>query len=55
MAASEIKIIMIEVLMNYEWRFPTGVKPQVFPIGFGLIGDPSTEIEVCKRQLDVKV
>ncbi|KAG6362549.1 hypothetical protein INS49_007641 [Diaporthe citri] len=29
MAASEIKIIMIEMLTSYDWRLPTGAKPQV--------------------------
>lgn len=55
MAASEIKIIMIEILMNYDLRLPTGAKPQVYAMGFGLSVDPLAEIEVRKRQSGVRV
>lgn len=51
-AANEIKIALIFLLLNYDWKLPEGVKPKIQEFGIGLNTDLTVEILVRKREDD---
>ncbi|KAH8432054.1 cytochrome P450 [Aspergillus melleus] len=51
MAASEIKIVISRLLLDYDIRFAEGYKPCVIHHGFEMLSDPLAKVEVRKRTL----
>ncbi|KAH8749751.1 cytochrome P450 [Diaporthe sp. PMI_573] len=49
-AANEVKIALIFMLLNYDWKLPEGVKPKVHEFGINLNTDAAVEILVRKRE-----
>ncbi|KAH7174897.1 cytochrome P450 monooxygenase [Fusarium flagelliforme] len=48
-AAKEVKIVMMYLLLNYEWRIPEGTKPNPVSCCTIWVTDPTFEIEVRKK------
>ena len=49
-ASNEAKIILIHLLLKYDWRLPEGnPPPQVRPFAFSLRADPFTKMEYRPR------
>lgn len=51
-AANEVKIALIFILLNYDWKLPEGVKPKIQEFGINLNTDTTVEILVRKREDD---
>ncbi|KAH8751640.1 cytochrome P450 [Diaporthe sp. PMI_573] len=51
-AANEIKIALIFILLNYDWKLPQGVKPKIAEFGIVLNADVTVEMLVRKREDD---
>ncbi|KAI9039701.1 cytochrome P450 [Aspergillus affinis] len=49
MAASEIKIVISRLLLDYDIRLAEGYKPRVIHYGFEMLSDPLAKVEVRKR------
>ncbi|KAG8160081.1 hypothetical protein KVR01_010718 [Diaporthe batatas] len=52
MAANEIKIALVFILLNYDWKLPEGVKPKTHEFGIALNTDAAVEILARKREDD---
>lgn len=51
-AANEVKIALIFTLLNYDWKLPEGVKPQISEFGVALNTDVTVQILIRKREDD---
>jgi cytochrome P450 len=51
-AANEVKIIMIYLLLQYEWRTPPGSKPNPLSWCTTWATDPTFELEVRRKSSD---
>ncbi|KAJ3536578.1 hypothetical protein NM208_g1525 [Fusarium decemcellulare] len=54
-AANEVKIALIHIVMKYDWELLGGTVPQVYKHGFALSGDPSLQLQIKRRQEDIKI
>ncbi|KAK3344910.1 putative cytochrome P450 monooxygenase [Neurospora tetraspora] len=54
-AANEVKIAVIYLLLNYEWRLPEGSDPKVRTFGFSMGVDPSLKVEYKGRQAEIEL
>lgn len=54
-AANEVKIAIIYLLLNYEWRLPEGSNPQVRTFGFSMGVDPFLKVEYKGRQAEIEL
>ncbi|OLN83304.1 Dihydromonacolin L monooxygenase LovA 6 [Colletotrichum chlorophyti] len=52
-AANEIKIALVHILLQYEWRLPTGVEPKIIEYGIAPAMDPTVELEICRREEEI--
>lgn len=51
-AANEIKIALIFVLLNYDWKLPEGVKAKIDEFGVSLSTDATVQVLVRRREDD---
>ncbi|PWY78991.1 cytochrome P450 [Aspergillus eucalypticola CBS 122712] len=49
-AANEVKIVLIFLLLRYDWTLLEGTVPRIFSGGFGMALDPTLKIEVRRRR-----
>ncbi|KAK1779363.1 cytochrome P450 [Copromyces sp. CBS 386.78] len=54
-AANEVKIAVIYLLLNYEWRLPEGSDPKVRTFGFSMGVDPVLKVEYKGRQPEIEL
>ncbi|EGO56842.1 hypothetical protein NEUTE1DRAFT_84384 [Neurospora tetrasperma FGSC 2508] len=54
-AANEIKIALVHLLLNYEWRLPEGSDPKIRTFGFSMGVDPSLKVEYKGRQPEIEL
>lgn len=54
-AATEIKIILCHILLNYDVELPAGFKPKVSGIGPALTADPEGKLLFKKRLPEVEL
>ncbi|KAF5021010.1 hypothetical protein F66182_6941 [Fusarium sp. NRRL 66182] len=52
-AAAEMKIILVYVLLNYDFRIIAGAEPKVQVVGFALDSDPTAELEIRSRDAEL--
>lgn len=52
-AANELKILLIMIIMRYDWDLPKGSSPRIFEHGFSLVGDPFLEMRIRYRPQDM--
>ncbi|KAL7894277.1 cytochrome P450 [Trichoderma sp. SZMC 28014] len=50
MVANEIKAALATILMQYDIRLPQDERPQIMYYGFEMLSDPTTVIEVKRRE-----
>ncbi|KAJ2986503.1 hypothetical protein NUW58_g4991 [Xylaria curta] len=48
-AANEIKIALVFILSQYEWKLPVGAQPEVMKWGFNTSADPFMKVEIRRR------
>ncbi|ETS82300.1 hypothetical protein PFICI_07302 [Pestalotiopsis fici W106-1] len=48
-AANELKILLIIIILQYDWVLPEGSSHRVFEHGFTLVGDPFIEMRIRYR------
>ncbi|GJD02292.1 cytochrome P450 [Colletotrichum higginsianum] len=51
LAAAELKIILAQLVLGYEWRVIRGLEPKIKVIGVNLDSDPAAVIEIRRRQI----
>lgn len=49
LAAAEIKIIMVHLILGYEWTTIDGREPSIRVLGITLDSDPSAKIRIRRR------
>ncbi|KAK2006288.1 cytochrome P450 [Colletotrichum eremochloae] len=49
LAAAEIKIILAQLVLSYEWRVIKGKEPRIKVLGVNLDSDPTAKIEIRRR------
>lgn len=49
LAAAEIKIILVTMIMGYEWRTIKGQEPRIKVLGMNLDSDPGAKLEIRRR------
>lgn len=54
-AANEIKIVLIFLLMQWDWKIPEGQTPQVCRAGIFLKTDPNLKMMVRRRQEEISL
>ncbi|KAF2994023.1 hypothetical protein E8E14_001934 [Neopestalotiopsis sp. 37M] len=52
-ASNELKILLIVIILQYDWVLPEGSSPQVYEHGFTLAGDPFLEMRIKCRPQDI--
>lgn len=52
-AANEVKIVLINILLKYDFKFPEGTKPNVLAYGFGLNSDPTVSLSIRRRESEI--
>lgn len=48
-AANELKILLIMIILRYDWDLPEGSSPRIFEHGFTLAGDPFLKMRIRHR------
>ncbi|OJI79583.1 hypothetical protein ASPTUDRAFT_78935 [Aspergillus tubingensis CBS 134.48] len=48
--ANEVKIVLIYLLLRYDWKLLEGTVPRIFSGGFGMALDPTLKIKVRRRR-----
>ena len=51
-AANEVKIALIFILLNYDWKLPEDVKPKIHEFGVNLSTDTTVHVLVRRREDD---
>ncbi|KAF9875426.1 cytochrome P450 [Colletotrichum karsti] len=54
-AANEIKIALVHILLQYEWRLPAGAQPVVTDYGQNPMMNPALELEIRRRGEEVNM
>ncbi|KAK3377458.1 putative cytochrome P450 monooxygenase [Podospora didyma] len=54
-AAAEVKITLVYLLLNYDWRLPEGVVPKIYSAGFGMGTDPFVKVQYRRREPEVDI
>ena len=55
-ASNEAKVILIYLLLKYDWRLPEGAPtPQVRHYAFSLKADPTVKLEYRRRTPEIKI
>lgn len=52
-AAAEIKIVLVHLLLKYDFRVIKGQEPKVKEFGFALESDLSAKIEIRRRKEEI--
>ncbi|OJZ85798.1 hypothetical protein ASPFODRAFT_46866 [Aspergillus luchuensis CBS 106.47] len=54
-AANEVKIVLIFLLLRYDWKLLEGMVPRIFSGGFGMALDPTLKLEVRRRREEMEI
>ncbi|KAF6813799.1 cytochrome p450 monooxygenase [Colletotrichum plurivorum] len=54
-AANEIKIALVHILLQYEWRLPAGAQPVINDYGINPVMNPLLELEIRRRDEEVNL
>ncbi|GLA86353.1 hypothetical protein AtubIFM56815_010614 [Aspergillus tubingensis] len=54
-AANEVKIVLIYLLLRYDWKLLEGTVPRIFSGGFGMSLDPTLKIKVRRRREEMEI
>lgn len=54
-ASSETKIILLHLLLKYNWKLQSGGRPKNFENGVELIADPNVELLFQSRQPEINL
>ncbi|PYH66909.1 cytochrome P450 [Aspergillus vadensis CBS 113365] len=54
-AANEVKIVLIYLLLRYDWKLLEGTVPRIFSGGFGMALDPTLKMEVRRRREEMEI
>ncbi|KAI8294098.1 Cytochrome P450 monooxygenase TRI1 [Colletotrichum sp. SAR 10_98] len=52
-AANEIKIALVHILLQYEWRLPAGADTSIVDLGINPFLNPMLELEIRRREEEV--
>ncbi|KAF4924062.1 Cytochrome P450 monooxygenase TRI1 [Colletotrichum viniferum] len=52
-AANEIKIALVYILLQYEWRLPAGANTSIVDFGINPVLNPMLELEIRRREEEV--
>ncbi|KAK2601862.1 hypothetical protein QQS21_004548 [Conoideocrella luteorostrata] len=49
-AANEVKIALIHLLLKYDWKLASGLRPQPIAFGMSILPDPEAKLLIRRRQ-----
>nr|WNS47943.1 FunM [Talaromyces coalescens] len=53
-ASNEVKVALCHILLKYDWRLASGVKPKIFQFGLTIGCDPIAKVEIRRRDYDLE-
>lgn len=51
--AHELKIVLCNLLLKYDWKLATGCKPKIDEAGYFLNSDPNAQVMFCRRKEEI--
>ncbi|CAG9954540.1 unnamed protein product [Clonostachys rosea f. rosea IK726] len=54
-ASNEVKIILIHLLMNYDWELPEGASTAIHNVGLAMTMDPALELRIKEREVPIEI
>ncbi len=54
-AANELKVVLIHLLMKYDWKIPEGTVSGSRVFGLGIFADPAFKMDVRRRQEEIEI
>lgn len=54
-ASNEVKIILIHLLLNYDWELPEGASTAIHNVGLAMTMDPALGLRIKEREVPIEI